>query len=180
MYLFANELKYLVNSDKLSHISKAAINKFINPPKIPNESFLAFALESIVNMLYEFYDKEVAILIDEYDSMLTHAIGKGHEQRLGEFLSGFFGRVFKGNDQVDFVVLTGCLWIAKESSFGGTNNLYVTSVSDYRYSSCFGLTDNDLSSVLVILGCRALWTLSGNGTMDILSETAASLTYHQS
>jgi hypothetical protein len=108
-------------------------------------------------MLYEHYEKEVVILIDEYDSMVTHAVGKGYEKSLCEFLSGFFGGVFKGNEQVEFAVLTGCLKIAKESIFTGVNNLVVSSVTSNRYSKMFGLTEDEVTKVLSDFGISDKW-----------------------
>ncbi|MDR1640228.1 MAG: ATP-binding protein [Clostridiales bacterium] len=147
-YLFTKDLKYLLNSDKLSLISKDNIEKFIRPPEIPDEAFLSYALESLTVMLNEHFGKNVVILIDEYDSIVTHAIVKGYEKRLLEFLSSFFGRVFKGNVLVEFIVLTGCLRIAKESIFTGANNLVVSTVSDPEFSGMFGLTEEEVSKIL--------------------------------
>jgi hypothetical protein len=146
--MFNNELSYLIGSDKLSRISKDDIDIFTRPPQIADESFLSFALQCLVNMLYQHFGKEVVILIDEYDSMVTRAISKGYEKRLCEFLSGFFGGVFKGNARVEFVALTGCLRIAKESIFTGANNLVSASVSEADYSGMFGLTEEEVEKVL--------------------------------
>jgi hypothetical protein len=147
-YLFAMDLKYLLNSDKLSLISKNSIEKFIRPPEIPDEAFLSFALDSLIIMLNEHFGKDVVILIDEYDSIVTHAIVKGYENRLLEFLSSFFGRVFKGNELVEFIVLTGCLRIANESNFASTNNLVASTVLDPEFSGMFGLTEEEVSKIL--------------------------------
>ncbi|MDR1641426.1 MAG: AAA family ATPase [Clostridiales bacterium] len=146
--MFDTSLKFLKDSDKLSSSSKKRIEDFSNPDENVEKYILSFTLQDMVNMLYEHYNKKVVILIDEYDSMVTHAVGKGYEKELCEFISGFFGSVFKGNEQVEFVALTGCLNIAKESIFTGANNLKVSTVSDLRYSSSFGLTWEEVALVL--------------------------------
>ncbi|MDR1643741.1 MAG: AAA family ATPase [Clostridiales bacterium] len=137
-----------LDSEKIDIHNKQNIEKLISSVENPDLAVLKAGLENLTSALYYYYGKEIVILIDDYDSIVTHAIGKGHEKRILEFLSGFFGNVFKGNDQVDFVVLTGRLRIANESIFSGANNLKVTSVSDSQYSSCFGLSDEDAARVL--------------------------------
>jgi hypothetical protein len=142
------ELEYISVSAKLSPISKQRIEKFSNPPDVADEPFLANSLRALTTMLYQHHGEKVVILIDEYDSMLTHALGKGYEKTLCEFLSSFFGKIFKSNRQVEFVVLTGCLRIAKESIFTGANNVNVSTVSHPEYADSFGLTEQEVAHVL--------------------------------
>jgi hypothetical protein len=144
--------KETLDSSKLNVDFKNIIEKLIDPPKERYIAFVKASLDKLTSVLYSYYRKEVVILIDEYDSMVTHAIGKGYEKELCEFLSGFFGNVFKSNDQVEFVVLTGCLRIAKESIFTGANNLKVSTVSDLRYSGSFGLIEEEVAKALEDFG----------------------------
>jgi hypothetical protein len=141
------KLMRTIDYDKLNSYSKSLIDELINP-NVADISALKVGMESLTSVLFSYYNKQVVILIDEYDSMVTHAIGKGYEKTLCEFLSGFFGRIFKGNADVKFVVLTGCTTIAKESIFTGANNLIVSSVSQNKFSSSFGLTEAEVEKIL--------------------------------
>jgi hypothetical protein len=137
-----------LNFRKLDDDIKNLFEGLTQLQKEPDIGFLKASLDNLVDVLYTYYGKEVVVLIDEYDSMVTHAIGKGYEKELCEFLSGFFGNVFKGNGQVEFVVLAGCLRIAKESIFTGANNLVVSTVSEPEFSGMFGLSEGEMAKVL--------------------------------
>jgi hypothetical protein len=57
--------------------------------------------------------------------------------------------VFKGNSNVKLIVLTGCLRIADESIFTGANNVMVYDLDNEAFSGFYGLTEDELSSVLM-------------------------------
>ncbi|MDR1639613.1 MAG: AAA family ATPase [Clostridiales bacterium] len=145
--LFAQNLSFLASSSRLGKISRARLEIFTNPPSVPNEAFLIMSLKAVTAMFYEHYGKPVVILIDDYDSMIAHAVPLELKKRIQDFLSGLFAPIFKGNRQVEFVVLTGCLWIANSA-----NNEIASTVSHPRYADSFGLTEDELAKVLEALG----------------------------
>ncbi len=49
---------------------------------------------------------------------------------------------------LQFAVITGCLHIAKEIIFTGTNNFATYSVLDDGFSRYFGFTDNEVNAIL--------------------------------
>ncbi|MDR1540218.1 MAG: ATP-binding protein [Clostridiales bacterium] len=148
---FCENHRYLLESNKVSSGRKESIEYFLSrlPENVnPNEPELKNALKIIANSMFSHFEKEVVILIDEYDSIANQAAGKGYQKELLSFLSGFFGAVFKDNSDVEFIVAAGCLRIAKESIFTGANNLVVSTISDVDYSTCFGLTECEVAKVL--------------------------------
>lgn len=62
----------------------------------------------------------------------------------------FFYNTLKGNEFLNFAILTGVLRIAKESIFSGLNNLDVYSVMDEEYSSVMGFTTAEVEKWPVI------------------------------
>ena len=54
----------------------------------------------------------------------------------------------KDNEFLQFAVITGCLRIAKESIFTGTNNFASYSVLDEDFSSYFGFTGDEVDAIL--------------------------------
>jgi len=54
----------------------------------------------------------------------------------------------KDNEFLQFAVITGCLRIAKESIFTGTNNFASYSVLDERFSRYFGFLEDEVNTML--------------------------------
>jgi len=57
-------------------------------------------------------------------------------------------RALKDNGSLKFAVLTGCLRIAKESIFTGTNNFVSDTISDTRLNEYFGFTQKEVDRLL--------------------------------
>ena len=54
----------------------------------------------------------------------------------------------KDNSSLCFAVVTGCLKIAKESIFTGTNNFVSDTITDSRLNEYFCFTQNDVNQIL--------------------------------
>ena len=67
-------------------------------------------------------------------------------------IRGFLGKALKGNEGLQFAVLTGCLRVAKESIFTGLNNLHVLSITDVLYDEYFGFSDREVRDMLAFYG----------------------------
>ncbi len=59
----------------------------------------------------------------------------------------------KTNEYLKLAVVTGCLRIAKESIFTGTNNFASYSVTDEDFSEYFGFTQEEVNCLLADVGC---------------------------
>ena len=92
-------------------------------------------------MLRKHWGKKVIILIDEYDVPLYRAEQNGFYDEMVIFIRKFLGSALKGNDNLEFAILTGCLRVAKESIFTGMNNFECYGISDIDFSDKFGFTD---------------------------------------
>ena len=115
------------------------------------------ALKTIMRMMYAAYGKPVILLIDEYDVPLSKASEKNttdnryYEQML-DVIRGMLSMALKTNEYLKFAVITGCLRIAKESIFTGTNNFASYSVLDEDFSRYFGFTQEEVDSLLTSAG----------------------------
>ncbi|MBR4164052.1 MAG: AAA family ATPase [Solobacterium sp.] len=111
------------------------------------------ALKTIMRMMNAVYGKPVILLIDEYDVPLAKASEKNtaqnryYEQML-DVIKGMLSIALKTNEYLKFAVVTGCLRIAKESIFTGTNNFASYSVMDERFSKYFGFTQKEMDKLL--------------------------------
>ena len=99
------------------------------------------------------YEKQVILLIDEYDVPLAKASElnteeNGYYERMLDVIRGMFDAALKTNEYLKFAVITGCLRIAKESIFTGTNNFMSYSVLDEDFSEFFGFTQEDVDKLL--------------------------------
>ena len=54
----------------------------------------------------------------------------------------------KDNTALRFAVITGCLKIAKESIFTGTNNFVSDNITDSRFNEYFGFTQEEVDQIL--------------------------------
>ena len=117
------------------------------------------SLKTIMRMMVMHYRKPVILLIDEYDVPLARASElntkeNGYYQKMLDVIRGIFDAALKTNEYLKFAVITGCLRIAKESIFTGTNNFMSYSVLDSRFSQYFGFTQDEVNKLLKWAGCE--------------------------
>lgn len=111
------------------------------------------SLKTIMRMLYSAYGKKVILLIDEYDVPLAKASEKNTTENkfylsMLDVIKGIMGTALKDNEFLEFAVITGCLRIAKESIFTGTNNFASYSVLDEDFSEYFGFSEKEVEEML--------------------------------
>ena len=114
------------------------------------------ALLRLSLLLHKHYDKQVILLIDEYDVPLDKAFQYGYYDEMVSLLRNMFGNALKTNPNLYFAVLTGCLRISKESIFTGLNNLKVLTLTDVRLMNIwiYGYRSKRHAGILWII-----WTL---------------------
>lgn len=106
------------------------------------------SLKTLTRLLAKHYEKEVILLIDEYDVPLDKAYQNGYYDEMTSLIRNVFSQALKTNDYLQFAVLTGCLRISKESIFTGLNNLRVLTVMDRQFDEYFGFTDQEVRDML--------------------------------
>ena len=113
------------------------------------------SVKTIMRMLYTVYGKQVILLIDEYDVPLAKASEKDtaknqYYSKMLDVIKGIMSTALKDNEFLKFAVVTGCLRIAKESIFTGTNNFASYSVLDERFSRYFGFLEDEVKKMLEV------------------------------
>ncbi|MCQ4637876.1 ATP-binding protein [Anaerovorax odorimutans] len=108
----------------------------------------AKALEFLSKCLARYHEKQVIILIDEYDVPLENAYFKGFYDEMIDFIRSLFESALKTNGSLEFAVITGCLRISRESIFTGLNNLEIYSILGPRHASSFGFTEEEVREML--------------------------------
>ncbi len=65
-----------------------------------------------------------------------------------DIIRALFDKALKSNEFLKFAVVTGCLKIAKESIFTGTNNFVSDTISKNRFNEYIGFTEADVGKIL--------------------------------
>ena len=158
----ANEFSFLKESPYLNEMEKAKFNLLCDEIYLKKAdkqaiSYVTSAIKSLSLMLYKHFNKQVYILIDEYDVPLAKAHAKGFHEKMVNLMSSFLGFLkdpqkdpLKKTSIISKVVLTGCLKVAKNSIFTGVNNLYVNTVAEQEteYTGIIGFTKDETQKIL--------------------------------
>lgn len=105
------------------------------------------SLQILSQLLNKHYKKEVILLIDEYDVPIAKATSNGYYKEMLEIMKGLM-QALKDNPSLRFAVITGCLKIAKESIFTGTNNFVSDTITDTRLNEYFGFVQSEVDQIL--------------------------------
>ena len=116
-----------------------------------NEDYLD-SIQLLTEILYAFYNKEVIVIIDEYDVPLENAYFGGFYEEMMSFVRSLLESALKTNNYLKFGILNGCLRISRESIFTGLNNLSIISILDTNYSEHFGFTETEVKEMLQYYG----------------------------
>ena len=103
------------------------------------------ALFKLTEYLYIHYQKEVIVLIDEYDAPIQAGYFNNYYQQAIKMMRGLLGSCLKTNSYLERALLTGITRVSKESLFSGLNNLAVYSLLDDEYSEHFGFTEAEVN-----------------------------------
>ena len=93
------------------------------------------------------------ILIDEYDVPVAKASANGYYKEMLEVMKSLL-QVLKDNTALRFAVITGCLKIAKESIFTGTNNFVSDTITASRLNEYFGFVQSEVDELLKAAGLQ--------------------------
>ncbi|MDY5995039.1 MAG: AAA family ATPase [Succinivibrio sp.] len=157
-----NEFGFLKDSPALNDDDKDTLSKLSNKDfliKISAQTryYITKAIASLSLMLYKHFNRQVYVLIDEYDVPLAKAHAKGFHEKMVNLMSSFLGFLkdpqkdpLKKTSIISKVVLTGCLKVAKNSIFTGVNNLYVNTVADQEteYTGIIVFTKDETQKIL--------------------------------
>ena len=141
---------YLLESDKINPFDKEIITHIMSGNASVKEIKDSLALLTIT--MQEYYGKPVILLLDEYDVPIAKASAKGYYAEMLDVVKGLM-QALKDNDALRFAVVTGCLRIAKESIFTGTNNFVSDTISSSHLNEYFGFTQADVDQLLKDADC---------------------------
>lgn len=160
----ARSFSYLLDSPKLSDFDKSFLKNcstmgYLKNPENFDEAkkFLTY----MVQILAKHYERQVILLIDEYDVPLQKSVKAGYYKQMLEFMQSFLSLLksssdLKINDRQALrkTFLTGCLRVSKASIFTDVNNFDVDSVCSQGspLSDAIGFTESEVSELLGYYG----------------------------
>ena len=106
------------------------------------------SLQFLTRLLEQHYGKKVILLIDEYDVPIAKANSHGYYNEMMDVIKGLM-QALKDNPSLHFAVITGCLKIAKESIFTGTNNFVSDTITNSRLNEYFGFVQHEVDQLLL-------------------------------
>mgnify|MGYP005959596421 CR=1 FL=1 len=142
---------YLLDSPQVSAYPKEVMDRLLRGTASEKET--KGSLLMLTKMMEAHYGKPVILLIDEYDVPIAKASANGYYTEMLEVIRGMMSTALKDNDALRFAVITGCLRIAKESIFTGTNNFVSDTISSSHLNESFGFTQADIDQILKDADC---------------------------
>lgn len=136
---------YLLDSDKVDSFDKEIVKQLIQGTASAKD--MKGSLMLLTRLMYQQYGKPVILLIDEYDVPVAKANRNGYYEEMLDVMKGLM-QALKDNQALCFAVITGCLKIAKESIFTGTNNFISDTITDSRLNEYFGFVQSEVDQIL--------------------------------
>jgi len=139
------ENAYILNSQNISEDEKAIFRQ-IRDRKAEKADVLQ-ALQFLTQLLSRYYNKKVILLIDEYDVPVSKASNNGYYAEMLDVMKGIM-QALKDNEALCLAVVTGCMKIAKESIFTGTNNFVSDTITHSGLNEYFGFVQSEVDKLL--------------------------------
>ena len=108
----------------------------------------------LMRRLKKYYNKQVMLFIDEYDTPFIEAKTGNFYQELKGSLATLLRSSLKNSEALKYAFITGIQRVAKENIFSDLNNLVVCDVTDQRYASYFGFDSGETKELLEYYGLQ--------------------------
>ena len=138
-----NEFEFI--REKLNEIEK---EKFYKIWSKSEDGDYDNSLRLLSEYLYNYYQKKVVLLIDEYDNPLIVANQNGYYKEAINFYRNLYSSALKTNSNLKMGVLTGIVQVAKEGIFSGLNNVITYNILGNDFETFFGLSEEEVENSL--------------------------------
>ncbi len=112
------------------------------------------SLALLTRVLYQYHDKPVVLLIDEYDAPLAASVAAKHSYygEMFPFMRNFLGNVLKTNPYLLMGIMTGVFRLSKENLFSDVNHVECYDLDTQAYEDLFGFTQEEVDTMLACAG----------------------------
>lgn len=113
------------------------------------ERTLGYRFQKLLEAAHRETGLRCVVLVDEYDKPLLEAIGnRDLEEHTKKVFKGFFSRLKKADDSIQFIFITGVSKFHKVSIFSDLNQLRDISMTE-EYAGLCGITEEEIGSCLM-------------------------------
>lgn len=138
--------KSILKSGKISDSERDLFHSILTQKA--EDAFYLDSIKFLSDIMVKYYNKNVIILIDEYDVPLENAFHQGFYTDMVNLIRSVFESALKTNPSLDRAFLTGCLRVSKESIFTGLNNLDIFTIISPMFTDSFGFTPDEITDIL--------------------------------
>ena len=142
----SKDWEILLASKLVNQYDKILLEKIMRRESIEEDSIEI--LDLLSRMLRDHYGKPVFVIIDEYDVPMAKAVGTPYYDKVRDMVEHMLSYVCKTNSNVKGVILSGCLYTVKNSTYTGVNNIIPYTVLSPIYASSIGFTDENVKQLL--------------------------------
>ncbi|MBE6841525.1 MAG: hypothetical protein E7510_01705 [Ruminococcus sp.] len=143
--LYKEHEKMLTESTNLSERDKKDFEKIIDAlEEGEDRTIFKLVLKKLSKFLSKHHQKNVIILLDEYDTPLQEAYVNGYWNEMSGLIRNLFNNTFKTNKYLSRAILTGITRVSKESMFSDLNNLELCTMSSEKYQEYFGFIEDEV------------------------------------
>ncbi len=136
----------LLTSDRIMSDDKNILTLLRNQKANTSNTIASIGLLS--RLLKTHYNKQVFVIVDEYDVPMAKALGSQEYDKVRDMIEHMLSYVCKTNENVKGVILSGCLYTVKNSTYTGVNNIIPYTVLSPNFASSIGFTDENVRKLL--------------------------------
>lgn len=141
-----NRHEYLLSSAELNKSEKKRFERLQNEEG--SKTDLANSLQFLSHVLAKHHQKQVVIIIDEYDVPVQSAYLQGFYEPLILFVKRLLTGLFKDNPVLEKGIISGIYTLAKSGIFTGLNNPDIYNLTDEKMADRFGFTQQEATAML--------------------------------
>ena len=140
------EFAYLLESKNTDDADKELLDALRYRKGDPEDTIAA--LDLLARMLRDHYGRPAFVIIDEYDVPMAKSLEKPFYDEVRDLVEHMLSYVCKTNDNVKGVILSGCLYTVKNSTYTGVNNIIVHTILSPNFAPAIGFTDDNVKKLL--------------------------------
>ncbi len=153
------DYRFLLQSEKFDKDEVEFFQSIVS--KKANATDCKAALVNLSKYLHNHFEKEVIILVDEYDAPIISAFkytkppiktfksgSLTYYEKVINFMQGFLGNAYKDNRYLHRGMLTGVMSVGPNELLSELNNVSIFDITSYYFSDSFGFTKEETEKIL--------------------------------
>ena len=120
--------------------------------KRADDSALMFSLKTLSDALRRYYDRKVIMIVDDYDDPVNCTFGMESRKRITDFMRCCFSNALKGNESLNYGIISGVMEMPSEFIFDSFNNYWPCTMFSDRFNDDYGFTENEVKDILSHFG----------------------------